>query len=344
MRKTENVTLATLAKRLNVTTTTVSKALRGKPGIGPEMVKRVNELARELKYSPNFAAQSLKMNSIDSIGVLITCDINSHWYSQLISCLEEKLAKNGKTMILSLGKNDYAKERKCLQNFTGGRVAGVIVGPMFRERNLQNIWESLDKGLPMVMFNCMDELPVSYVAIDQQAGAKIAVEHLIENGHKNIAYLCCPAGDFQETGKTRKEGFEQALFENDLPVFGKNVIPGKINKRDGYEAMQKLLSERSNDLPTALFCHNDSVALGAMLAIQQAGLSVPDDISLIGFDDIEESSLSLPELSTIGGVMQELSSELVNTMNSIIQNRPKKPIKNLIIPKLIKRKTVKNIN
>jgi DNA-binding LacI/PurR family transcriptional regulator len=97
-------------------------------------------------------------------------------------------------------------------------------------------------------------------------------------------------------------------------------------------------------LPTALFCHNDSVALGAMLAIQQAGLSVPDDISLIGFDDIEESSLSLPELSTIGGVMQELSSELVNTMNSIIQNRPKKPIKNLIIPKLIKRKTVKNIN
>jgi LacI family transcriptional regulator, galactose operon repressor len=343
MRRTENVTLATLAKRLNVTTTTVSKALRSKPGISAEMVQRVNSLARELKYSPNFAAQSLKMNSVDSIGVLVTSDINNPWYSQLVSCLEGKLAENGKTMILSLGKNDYVKERKCLQNFTGGRVAGVIVGPIFRERNLQNIWESLDKGLPMVMFNCMDELPVSYVAIDQQAGAKIAVEHLIDNGHKSIAYLCCPSGDLLEAGKTRKDGFEQALFEHDLPVFGKNIIPGNASKRGGYDAMQTMLAERRDDLPSAIFCHNDSVALGAMLAIQQAGLSIPDDISLIGFDDIEESSLSMPGLSTIGGVMHELSSGLVETMRSIIKNNPYNPVKQLIMPKLIKRKTVKQL-
>lgn len=344
MTKTRKVTLATLARQLNVTTTTVSKALHGKPGIGPEMVKRVKDLARELNYQPNFAAQSLKMNSIDSIGVLITSDINNPWYSQLVSCLEEKLAENGKTMILSLGKSDYEKERTCLQNFTGGRVAGVIVGPIFRERNLQNIWESLDKGLPMVMFNCMDELPVSYVAIDQSAGARLAVEHLIENGHRNIAYLGCPSGDFIETGRTRREGFEQALFEHDLPLLGRNIISnGVAGKKGGYEVMRKLLKERKDDLPTAFFCHNDSVALGAMLAIEQAGLSVPEDISLIGFDDIAECSLSMPKLSTIGGVMHELSSGLVEALNTIIMDNPSKPIKKLITPKLIQRKTVKQI-
>ena len=343
MKKTGDVTLATLAKKLNVTTTTVSKALRDKSGIGPEMVKKVKDLARELNYQPNFAAQSLKKSSSDSIGLLITSDITNPWYAQLVSSIESELSKRGKTMILSLGKDDYEKERNCLEAFRGGRVGGVIVGPIFRQRNLENIWQSLNNGLPMVVFNCMDEMPVNYVAIDQAEGGRIAVSHLIKNGHKRIGYLCCP-DDLQEVGKSRREGFEQALFEHDMPLFGRDIITGAVSKKGGYEAMKKLLEQDREKLPTAFFCHNDNVALGAMLAIQQAGLSVPENISLIGFDDIEESSLVSPALTTIGGIKDKFAKELVSTILNFVENKTKPDrIKKEIAPELLIRDTVKKI-
>ena len=343
MRNTGNITLATLAKKLNVTTTTVSKALRGKPGIGPEMVRKVQDLARELNYQPNFAAQSLKKQSSDSIGLLITSDITNPWYAQLVSCIESELASRGKTMILSLGKNDDEKERKCLEAFRGGRVGGVIVGPIFRKRNLENIWHFFNTGIPMVLFNCMDEMPVNYVAIDQSHGAKIAIEYLIKMGHRNIAYHGCPSGDCVEVGKSRKEGYMQALFENDIPLAGKNITTGFSGKTGSYKAMKEMLKNRGKDFPTAFFCHNDEVALGAMLAIQQAGLSVPGDISLVGFDDIEESILTMPQLTTVGGVMLPLASGLVETIHDIIEEKPEKSIKKFITPEFIERKSVKKI-
>lgn len=339
-----NVTLATLAERLNVTTTTVSKALRGKPGISETTVNKVRALAQELNYQPNVAARNLKKNATDSIGLLITSDIVNPWYAQLVSSIECELAKHGKTMVLSLGKDDYEKERHCLEAFGGGRVAGVIVGPIFRKRNLQNIWQSLNHGLSMVMFNCMDHMPVDYVAVDQAEGARLAVNHLIENGHRRIGYLCCPPSDVEETGKTRRQGFEQALFDHDLPVFGRDIVLAENTKQGGYEAMKAILAEPRDNLPTAFFCHNDTVALGAMLAIQQAGLSVPKDISLIGFDDIEESALAFPPLTTMGNIKGRLAEELVRTLlESIDGTGPGHRVQKDIAPELIVRHSVRNL-
>lgn len=337
------VTLATLGARLNVTTATVSKALHGKPGISAEMVKKVQDLARELNYQPNFAAQSLKKNSSDSIGLLITSDITIPWYAQLVSCIESELSKLGKTMILSLGKNDYHKERACLEAFRGGRVAGVIVGPIFHRRNLENIWQSLNNGLPLVLFNCMEEMPVDYVALNMAAGAKLAVNYFVEMGHRHIGYLCSSNEDLQEIGKTRREGFEQAMFEHGFPLLGPDIIPGGITRQSGYEAMRKLLAQQGRKLPTAFFCHNDNVAYGVMAAIQGAGLSVPDDFSLIGFDDLDESSSTDPPLTTIGGVKEELARELVRAILDIAENKTKNRIRKEITPRLIIRETVKQI-
>ncbi len=343
MSKNDQVTLATLAARLNVTTATVSKALRGKPGISTEMVKKVNNLARELNYQPNIAALNLRKKSTDSIGVLITMDITIPWYAQLVSSIESELSKRGKTMVLSLGKNDYGKERNCLEAFRGGRVAGVIIGPIFHKRNLENIWQSLNHGLPMVLFNCMEEMPVDYVALNMAAGAKLAVDYFVEMGHRRIGYLCSSEGDLQEMGKTRREGFEKAMFKHGFPLIGSDIIMGGITRKSGYEAMKRVLARPLSELPTALFCHNDNVAYGAMTAIQCAGLSVPDDVSLIGFDDLEESCSTEPPLTTIGGVKDELAKELVKTVLDIAANKNTNRIQKEIIPKLIIRETVKNV-
>lgn len=342
MANTAHVTLATLAEQLNVTTTTVSKALHGKPGIGAEMVKKVQTLARELNYRPNFAAQSLKCKSVNTIGLLITLNISNPWYAQLVSCIEAELSRRGKTMILSLGKADYEKERNCLEAFRGGRVEGVIIGPIFRKRDLENIRQSLNLGLPMVFFNCMDELPVDYIAVDQAAGARIAVNYLIEQGHRNIGYLCCESKNSQEVRKTRREGFELALSHHEIPLVGKNIIAGSETKRGGYEAMKRLLQLGKSALPTAFFCHNDNVALGAIMAIQEAGYSVPKDFSLIGFDDIEESSLAFPALTTLGNIRERLAEELVEAVLTQSVHRAGK-IQKEIVPELIVRETVKKI-
>lgn len=339
----KNITLATLAEQLNVTTTTVSKALRGKPGIGAKTVEKVQALAQELNYRPNFAAQSLKSKSANTVGLLITLNITNPWYAQLVSSIETELSRCGKTMILSLGKSDYAKERNCLEAFRGGRVEGVIVGPIFRKRNLENIWRALDLGLPMVFFNCMDEMPVDYVAIDQAAGAKIAVNYLIEAGHRNIGYLCCDHDASLGLRKTRREGFEEALFEHNIPLWGKNIIGGSETKRGGYETMKQLLQLDKSKLPTAFFCHNDNVALGAMIAIQEAGYSVPKDFSLIGFDDIEESAFVIPSLTTVGNTKERLAAELVKAVLTISDNRVEK-IRKEIIPELIIRETVRRLD
>ncbi len=339
----QKVTLAMLAERLNVTTTTVSKALNGKSGIGLEMVERVRQLAREMNYQPNSIARSLRSRSTDAVGVLITGDIASPWYSKLVSKLEEKLAEHNKTMMLSLGKNNIEKEKKCFEMFKGGQVAGVIVGPVFRTRGLQGIWQAINSGMPILTFNRVEELPVSYVAIDQQRGAELAVEYLINSGHKNITYLCCPENDIDSSGYTRREGFIKALHSAGLPLFPASIIQGDRTKQGGYDAAKNLLAENKK-LPTALFCHNDSVALGAILALQQAGLNIPDDVSIIGFDNIEESSFSIPALTTVGDILDHLATSLVETFLNMVEQPPNEPIKKMLVPQLIKRASVKQLS
>lgn len=341
----EKVTLATLARELNTTPATVSKVLSGKNDVGPKMAEKVRELARRRNYTPNIAARKLQAGIIDSIGVLITSDITNPWYSQLVSYLEEKLSERGQTMLLSLGKSNETKKHRCLQNFQGGRVGGVIVGPIFRTPEFDSLRDLLDCGLPLVMFNCLNEYPVNYVAIDTKEGAKMAVNHLIDCGHRRIAYLCCAIGDMRDSLGSRRIGFEEALRERNILYDASCIIQsGEVSKKGGYLAMKKLLQNRDKNFPTAFFCHNDNVALGALLAIQQAGLSVPEDISLIGFDDIEESVMSYPALSTVGGVMHELANNLIDTLFQVIKAPSAEPIRRSIKPQLLLRDSIRILN
>ena len=339
----KGVTLATLARRLQVSTTTVSKGLRGLPGIGPEMVQKINDLARELNYRPNVFARGLKMSCSTAIGVLITSDIINPWYAQLVSRLEEELGQKGYTVTLGLGKDDAVKEQRCLDAFFGGHVAGVIAGPIFHQRDLQPLWEFFQSGPPMVLFSCLDEMPVSYVGIDHVAGTKKAIDNLVKHGHRRIGYLCCADLTMREPIRTRKEGFETGLFSHDLPLIGKDIISGQATVRDGYRVMTELLETRRNDLPTAFFCHNDAVALGAIRALHRAGLRVPDDMSLIGYDDIEESSISDPPLTTMGGIMDQLIPRLVAVLLDQIEHPVDVPTREQILPELIERESVASV-
>ncbi|MEN8255055.1 MAG: LacI family DNA-binding transcriptional regulator [Verrucomicrobiota bacterium] len=332
--------MATLAQRLEVSTTTVSKALRGLPGIGPETVRKVNDLARELNYRPNMFARGLKMSTSTEIGVLVTGDIINPWYAQMVSQLEEELGRKGYTVTLGLGKDDTAKEQRCLDAFQGRQVAGVVAGPIFHQRDLQPLWEFCQNGSPMVLFSCLDEMPVSYVGIDHVEGTKKAIDHLVEHGRRRIGYLCCVDLTMREPTRTRREGFEEGLFNHDLPLVGKDIIPGQATAKDGFRAMAELLDTRREDMPTAFFCHNDAVAMGAMRALHRAGLRVPDDVSLVGYDDIEESAICDPPLTTVGGIMDQLVPRLVEVLLHRIEHPGEALVRERILPKLIERESV----
>ncbi len=337
----KNVTVKDLAQHLNVSVTTVSKALRDLPGIGDETRHAVKELAGRLGYRPNMMARSLKSSESTHVGVLITKDITIQWYAQLVSRLEDVLREKGYTVVLSLAKDDAENERKCLEAFMGGHVAGILAGPVFHRRDLRPLWEVVEHGPPVVLFNCLEELPVNYVAVDHLSGMRQVVEYLIEMGHSRIGYLCCPPEAFREGNNTRKEGFEAAFLDNGLRLDRNYMVEGLATFRNGYEKMNHLLGDWGCDgFPTVFFCHNDEAAIGAMDAIRNHGLAVPNDISIIGYDDIERAAYTSPRLSTVGGVLNKQVERMVDVLLAAINGEQKSFVKEKVVPELIIRDSV----
>lgn len=336
------VTLATLAEMLNVSTTTISKAINGKPGISEQMVSRVRKLAADMNYKPNLAGQLLKGVQNQNIGVLMSLDMTNPWNAWLVSCLENELEAAGKFMLLGLGKNDEEKERRCYEQLVCSGVSGIIGGPIFRQSQLENIFQIKNSRTPLVVFNCMESLPVSYVAIDLPAGAEIAVTHLIEQGHTDIGYLCSVHWQKNEIGGTRRQGYEQALFAHKLPLYGHRIIEGRGTTQDGYEQMDHLLTHNSLDeLPTSFFCQSDQVAIGAMHAIHKHGYQVPRDFSIIGFDDIPTVAQTFcTPLTTMGDTVPRLVKGLVQAICKLMTAPQANLIQRKIVPQLIERKSV----
>ncbi len=327
-----------MARELGVSTATVAKALNGQGRISAAMVERVRSLARKLKYVPNISARSLRTNIKDAVGLLITSDITNPWYSLLTSELAEQFAKRGLTMLLALGKGSEERIKLAQENFFGGRVCGMICGPIINGKHLEQLRPVLDRQIPLVVFSNLERLPVNFVALEQEKGAQLALEHLYALGHRRICYLGSPTCGQRHFPGTRAYGYSSFMENHSLPT--DYMTLSEQDRKNAFEAVTSRLANRNlAEFPTALFCHNDDIALGALLAIQQAGLKIPQDISVTGFDDIAEASYSLPALTTIGGVMDAMASELVNALDFAVKEQPGKFFQSFITPKLILRAT-----
>lgn len=340
----EPVTLATLADHLKVSKTTISKALRNKPGISSGMKRKVNNLARELNYTPNFAGQMLRSEKINTIGALITLDVTNSWLSEMVSCLEDELDKHGQTMLLTLGKNNPEKLDRCIDQLSGGRVSGIIAGPYYNPSSLNSLINLINRKIPVVAFNCMYDLPIDRIQIDLEAGAELAVEYLYQRGHRDIGFLCSPAHVMESFSGSRRAAFQETMIKHELPLKGKFLIDGPSYVSGGMQAMLNLLDNYSKEeLPTAFVCQNDAAADGAMRAIYKRGYKVPDDFSIIGFDNLNESGMNIIPLTTIDGAMRQIAEETVNTLMDKIDNPKRKLIAKKIQPTLVERESVSTI-
>ncbi len=338
------VTLATLAEHLKVSKTTVSKALRNQPGISSGMKRKVRSLAHELNYTPNFAGQMLRKETINTIGALITLDVTNSWLSEMISSLEDELDKHGQTMLLTLGKNNPEKLMRCIDQLSGGRVAGIIAGPYYNPSSLNSLVNLINRKIPVVAFNCMYDLPIDRIQIDLKAGAELAVDYLYDRGHRNIGFLCSPAHVMESFSGSRRAAFQDAMIKHELPLSGKFLVDGPSYVHGGMEAMGHLLdSYPKEELPSAFVCQNDCAADGAMRAIYKRGYKVPEDFSLIGFDNLKESGMTITPLTTIDGAMRQMAIETVDALMDKIKNPQRELITKKIEPSLVERDSVASI-
>lgn len=309
-------TIKDLAKELNLSASTVSRALRDHPDISPLTKKRVISLANKLDYHPDSIAQSLQTQKTKTIGVIVP-EIKQPFFASVINGIEELAYSAGYTIIVCQSNENYDREVLYTRTLVSHRVAGLLVSLSQTTQNLDHFKALQRRGVPIVFFDRVnDDIEASKVVVDDYNGAFAAADHLIKSGYKRIAHLAGPKN--LSISKYRLKGYKDALKLGNRPYNEELVVYGGLDDTDGVVGFQKLLSLEI--LPDAVFAVNDPVATGAFLTIKEHGLKIPDDIALVGFSNTNVSSLLDPPLTTVEQPTYEIGKTAVQLLLAQINN------------------------
>jgi LacI family transcriptional regulator, galactose operon repressor len=294
------VRLRDIAEQAGVSVNTVSRALTGKPDINAETRDRVRALAARLGYMPNMLARSLLRGNTRTIGLVVT-DCTDPFYASLIRAVENTLSQDSFGLLLATSNENVGKERQALAMLRERRVDGLLLTPV--DVAADHVRELLAAELPIVL---LGRRPAGYegpfVGTNNIAGAGLIVGHLIALGHQRIAHLS--RSDKASSAQERLSGYRMALAEAGIPAPGSLVHRVAPTVEGGKRGAEWLAAMRPR--PTALFAYNDSQAVGAMIALNDAGLAVPGECSVAGFDNIELSELVRPALTTVAQPIEDI--------------------------------------
>lgn len=329
-------TLSDIAKELNLSPSTVSRALNNHPDINQGTKDLVNNLAREIGFVPNPIARSLRKNRTSTIGVIVP-EIKHDFFSSAISGIEEVAYRSGYTIIVCQSNESY--ERECINTkaLVNHRVAGMIVSISQSTQDSNHFFEIVNMGIPLVFFDRVSkDVNTSKVIIDDRNSAYRAVKHLIERGYKRIAHFAGPAS--LDICSLRKKGYMDACDEAGLSLGENLIFYGGLHENDGYSSMEKILNQ--NITIDAIFAVNDPVAVGAFQKIKETGLKIPGDIGIVGFSNNNITNLVDPPLTTVnqpsfnmGKRAAEMLLERINNPGQIIEPRTEVLEAELIIRK-----------
>ena len=318
-------TIKDIAKEAGVSHTTVSRALNGNPTISPETVSRIQEIAESMGYLGSATARGLKTNRSQVIGVIVS-RIDNPYFGEIIQGIEETINKHGFSLVIASSFRDPNKEKTIIQTFARQSVDGVVIcTSSFNEENsrILNQFE-----IPCVVIN--NETPqkfdLSLEHDDLSAGGQVA-RYLMDLGHTHLAYI----GDATATriNNERQQGFIDELNRNRKNIEPQIIIHSSGRQiENGEEAMMRLL--RIQPYPTAVFCFNDLMAIGAIKKIKDNHLRVPEDISIVGFDNIPYSAYISPALTTFNQPKLKMGQEAAGMLLHVLETRP---TENLRFPK-----------
>ncbi|CAH0533049.1 HTH-type transcriptional repressor PurR [Vibrio stylophorae] len=334
-------TIKDVAKMAGVSTTTVSHVINKTRFVAEATTEKVWEAINTLNYAPSAVARSLKCNTTRTIGMLVTQSYNT-FFSEVVHGVEHYCYKHGYTLVLCNTEGSISKQRDYLRMLAEKRVDGLIV--MCSDLS-DELWHTLDRmvELPMVVMDWGPETPHSDKIIDNvEQGAYLAVRHLIEQGHEKIG---CITGQMDKlTCRERLRGMQKALTEADLPLVDKWVLESDFECAKTVDAVQQIIDMPESERPTALFAFNDIMALAAMSRFHQNGIRVPDDISIIGYDNIELAAYFSPPLTTIHQPKRRLGKTAVELLFKRMKDKEHEIRTFAMAPELIERQSVKALN
>jgi DNA-binding LacI/PurR family transcriptional regulator len=302
------VSIKDIAKVAKVSHPTVSRALRHSPLVNRETAERIRQIATVMKYRPSAIGRSLVSRKTNTIGVAVTT-IGDPFIGEVVTGIEETANEHGYSVILANSNADPDREVKVVHSFHERRVDGILVTASRVGALYAPLLSQLE--IPIVLINSHHPGEFGHsVMIDNVTASCEATRHLIDLGHRRIAYIGDQFG-FQ-SDKERLVGYRQALSSANYPLASELVANGDGKAEGGMQAMESLLSLPNP--PTAVFCYNDMSALGAMRAIHLHGLVVPDDISVVGFDDLLITSYARPLLTTMRQPKEKMGRLAVETL------------------------------
>ncbi len=280
-------------------------------------------------------SRSVDFTKYKTVGLVLS-DLRNPFFSLMIPSIENSASEHGYSLLLSNSSGRLEKEERQVRRFLEMGVGGLIIASMTHQYQATSILRKLTKErFPFVMVSYIDDPDINYVGTNHEQGGYLATDHLINQGHRRIGYISAEKGNL--IAQLRQNGYERALAEHDLSVSNDQILNMKWNNYDaGYEIAQQALALKPR--PTAFFVYSDLAALGFKKAILDSGLSLPDDIALIGFDNIERSAYAPVPLTTIHQSTFEIGNLAFANLARIIEGHTG-VIRTILEPKLIIRKS-----
>ena len=312
------VTLKHIAQALGVSAMTVSRALNDRDNVDEKTKERVREKAQSMGYTPNRVAKSLVSRKTHTIGVVIP-EITHAFFPEVVRGIEEIAYKSDYQLFLTNANELFSREKEAIETLRSQRVDGLLISSSLTHEDYSFYQDIIAGGAKVVFFDrCIDDIGASCVSVNDQESSRKITEHLItEHNHTQLAHLSGPQK--VSIGKERLQGYIDALEAHDLTISDEWIIQAGFKENTGYEAMIRLLEKGRENLPEAVVAVNDPTAIGAIEAINEYGLSIPDDIAIVGFtDDIRSPLLNVP-LTTVHQPAYEMGERAAKKLINFIE-------------------------
>jgi LacI family transcriptional regulator len=318
-------TLHEVARRAGVSAMTVSRVVNGRGSVNSETRQRVEEAIQTLDYVPNRIARGLISQKTQTIGIIVP-DIVNPFFAPVVRGAESAARKAGYRVLLCNSEGDLRLEREYIEDLVAHRVEGLLLAPA-SDRSRSSILSLLRGGFPLVLIDrALPDAACDLIVSDNVQGARRLIEHLIAIGHREIAHVS--DAEDTSTGRERLRGYREALEVAGIPFQPELVIRTTVDRIGGYRAAQEILAR--DPLPTAIFAVNNMTAVGTMEALRERNLSVPKDMGLVCFDDVEHLAVLSPILTVIDQPAETFGSLgvqlLLERMTGKANSRPRRII------------------
>jgi LacI family transcriptional regulator len=340
----KKVTIKHIAKAAGVSVATVSRALRSDPAASTKTTDKILKIVEQLNYYPNLLAKGLRQNKTRSIGIIFN-DLNNPFYTEILSAIGEILNEKNYSMDISYSHYDFNREKKNIISLLSKRVDGIIISPI--DDQSKNIKLLSDNNVESVLIDCFPYYPdKNYVYTKHKKGVELAAEYLIKNGHRDILLFIGP----QEKSMADHfvAGYKESLKKYRIQFNEDYIIQSQeLSIDSGYETFKKLLTGNlsgNNMVFTGIITISDLLAIGIYKVANELGFSIPGNYSIIGYDNIEVTSVLSPPLTTIHQPRKRIGRESVKILLHNIENEEKEILQTGYEPQIIVRGSVRNTN